>query len=412
MSEINPETYNAINDSFLQFVEDNPKARKYIFYGGAGSGKSVFIAMFICMRLIFGTNENILVLRKWLPALKISALPLILSILRAWGIFDPDKALNKSDLYLEYKSNRIYFSGLDNPEKIKSAEFTYIWIEEATDLNKEDYMQLGLRLGRAKGKPAKMLLSFNPIDQYHWLITDILDKPDDTIAIHHSTYLDNYENLNRAFIDELEGLIEKDENYYRVYTLGLPGILRNIIYSNYVIEGFKQEDPQFYGLDFGFNHPIAMTSVVMKDGEAWVSEEYYQRGKETNELIKWMDQSKISKHRPIYADSAEPDRIEMIKKAGYNIFPARKDVAAGIDVVKSIKLHINSGASNLISEIRSYKYLEKRDGTVTDEPVPFNDDLLDSLRYALFTTYFKNKSISRDNIPMKKHKRVSGGFSG
>jgi phage terminase large subunit len=412
MSEINPENFKAINNSFLQFVEDNPTKRKYIFYGGAGSGKSVFIAMFICMRLIFGTNENILVLRKWLPALKISALPLILSVLRAWGIFDPDKALNKSDLFLEYKTNRIYFSGLDNPEKIKSAEFTYIWIEEATDLNKEDYMQLGLRLGRAKGKPAKMLLSFNPIDQYHWLITDILDKPDDTIAVHHSTYLDNYDNLSQSFIDELEGLIDKDENYYRVYTLGLPGVLKNIIYTNYLIEGFPEYQINMYGLDFGFNNPMAMVSITMRDGEAYVSEEYYEREKDTNDFIKWMDAVGIKKTIPIYADSAEPDRIEMIKKAGYNIFPARKDVSAGIDVVKSIRLHINSGASNLISEIRSYKYMEKKDGRVTDEPVPFNDHLLDALRYALFTTYFKNKSIKHQDIPMKKHKRVSGGFSG
>lgn len=411
MIEINPEKYNAINDSFLQFVEDNPNKRKYIFYGGAGSGKSVFIAMFICMRLIFGTNENILVLRKWLPALKISALPLILSILRAWGIFDPDKALNKSDLFLEYKSNRIYFSGLDNPEKIKSAEFTYIWIEEATDLNKEDYMQLGLRLGRAKGKPAKMLLSFNPIDQYHWLITDILDVPDDTIAVHHSTYLDNYENLNPEFIKDLEGLIDKDENYYRIYVLGLPGVLKNIIYTNYTIEAFDYI-PQMYGLDFGFNNPMALASITMRDGEAYISEEYYETEKDTNELIKWMNAIGIKKTLPIYADSAEPDRIAMIKKAGYNIFPAKKDVAAGIDVVKSIRLHINSGASNLISEIRSYKYMEKKNGQVTDEPVPFNDHLLDCIRYALFTTYFKNKSIKRDIIPMKKHRKVSGGFSG
>jgi len=113
----------------------------------------------------------------------------------------------------------------------------------------------------------------------------------------------------------------------------------------------------------------------------------------------------------MYADSAEPDRIEQIRKAGYNVHPAKKDVAAGIDYVKSLNLVITSSSSNVIGEIRTYKYMERKDGSVIDEPVPFNDHALDALRYALFTRYFNNTQVKSDSIPKRKQKNPRGGFT-
>lgn len=408
----NPAIYGTINDSFLEVVENNLDKRRFAFYGGAGSGKSVFIAQFICLKLLQGKNERILVLRKWLPALKISAYQLILDILEDWGAMK-HVTLNKSDLFITYGTNRILFTGLDNPEKIKSAEFSYIWIEEATDLNREDYLQLGLRLGRSRANSyAKMIFSFNPIDQYHWLIQDVVEKPEESTVIHHSTYLDNYKNLSQSFINDLEHLIDIDENYHRVYALGLPGVLKNIIYTNYVIENFEMPlHGRFYGLDFGFNKPMALLEIVMRDGEPLMRERYYEREKTTKDLINWMDQNGISKRDPIYADSAEPDRIKEIKTAGYNIHPARKDVTAGIDLVKSLKMHIHASSTNLISEVRTYKYRETKDGQVLEEPVPFMDHLMDCARYALFTTALKNRVIKKEKIPKGKSVIKSGGFT-
>lgn len=386
-NDTQPGTYGVINDTFLKIIESNPQAHRFLFYGGAGSGKSVFIAMFICLKLLFGKNERILVIRKWLPALKISAYPLILEILEDWGVLGRCH-LNKSDLTLSCGTNRIYFSGLDNPEKIKSAEFTYIWLEEATDFTLDDSMQLNLRLGRSKRNAyAKIIYSFNPIDQFHWLVQEVMNNPDERTIIHHSTYLDNYDNLSQEFIDRVEGLIKTDENYYRVYAKGLPGVLKNIIYTNYVIENYPfSYKPDGYGLDFGFSAPMAFLEVKFKDEEPYCKELLYQTGMTTRDLLAWMKAHEIDKKIPIYADSAEPDRIEEIKGAGYNIHPAKKDVVAGIDRVKSYKLHIHSRSSNLISEIQTYKFRETKDGQVLEEPLPFKDHLMDSLRYMIYTS--------------------------
>ena len=91
------------------------------------------------------------------------------------------------------------------------------------------------------------------------------------------------------------------------------------------------------------------------------------------------------KDRSIYADSAEPARIEEIRRAGFNIYPSDKSIKDGIDFIKRQKLHILKDSVNLIKEIGGYKYKEDKDGNVMDEPVKFRDHLVDAMRYAIYT---------------------------
>jgi phage terminase large subunit len=65
--------------------------------------------------------------------------------------------------------------------------------------------------------------------------------------------------------------------------------------------------------------------------------------------------------------------------------PAKKDVLKGIDFAKSRKLRVYSESSNLIKELQSYKWREDKDGRVLDEPVKFQDHLMDAMRYGLYT---------------------------
>jgi phage terminase large subunit len=65
-------------------------------------------------------------------------------------------------------------------------------------------------------------------------------------------------------------------------------------------------------------------------------------------------------------------------------------------MVKSIPLFITRRSTNLIKEIKSYKWKIDKDGKVLDEPVKFNDDGLDALRYAIFTRMFTPKLVYAD----------------
>ena len=147
--------------------------------------------------------------------------------------------------------------------------------------------------------------------------------------------------------------------------------------------------PLIYGLDFGFNNETALIAIGIKDNECYLRELLYETHLTNSELITKLKQLADKKFM-IYADNAEPARIQEIKQAGFKIQPANKSVKDGIDYVKSQTLHIDKTSTNLINEFRSYKYREDRGGNVLEEPVKFRDHLADATRYALYTHYLEH----------------------
>lgn len=363
---------------FDEFFTDNLNKEVLVSYGGAGSGKSYSTAQHVILRALEENNKRILITRKTLPALRVSCLQLIKDLLNEYGI---PYELNKSELEMKIGSNQILFKSLDNPEKIKSSEFNYIWAEEATELTHQDYLQLRLRLRRKNELKNQLIMTLNPIDQFHWLKTKVLDR--EKVSSFQSNYKMN-PFLSREYIEQLEGLAEVDENYYRIYALGEWGVLKNLIYSNWDTVTVLPEDYDeiIYGLDFGYINPTVLVEIRLKENEAWVQELIYQSRLTNSDLIELL-KMKVDKNAQIYADSSEPQRIDEIYKAGFNIYPANKDIKFGINKVKEYKLHILEDSTNTIKEIRSYKWREDKEGRILEEPVKFNDHAMDAMRYAL-----------------------------
>lgn len=362
------------------FFEENTDKSVLAIYGGAGSGKSYSVTRYLVYRAHEEQDKRILCTRKTLPSLRLSSWSLILEHLKQFAI---PCVVNRSEFTITVRGSgsTFVFKSLDDPEKIKSAEFNYIWAEEATELTYEDFLQLRLRLRRRNDLCNQLYLTFNPIDSYHWLKTKLVDCPSPELAVLHTTYKDNH-HLSEDYIRELERLAELDENYYRIYALGEWGILQNLIYTNWdVVDEFPEAGEILYGLDFGYNNPTALVEVRLKESEAWVREVIYRSHLTNQDLIELMKQLSIS--GPIYADSSEPQRIEELYRAGFNVYPADKSVKDGIDKVKRLKLHIAADSVNLLKEIRGYKWREDKNGRVIDEPVKFNDHAVDALRYAI-----------------------------
>jgi len=381
------ERHVQVIETFDDFFMLNTHKRVLVLYGGAGSGKSHQIAYLFVKKFLSEKNKTFLISRKIYGTLKLTCMKYIFDEFDRWG-FPWRKLYNKTDARMDYNGNIMVFRGMDDPEKIKSAEFNYIWTEEATDFDYDDYLMFDLRL-RAKtpdGENNQLYLSFNPIDQFHWAITDLVQKPVPNMAVHHSTHRDN-PFLNEEYRKVLEDFATKDENHYRIYCLGEPGVLQNIIYTNYTV--MRDEMPVFqdviYGLDFGYNNPTAMIEVGINDGRLFLSERLYEPGLTNSQLIGKLKGLHILPTAPIYADAAEPARIQEIRRAGFNVYPANKDIIDGIDHVKDFHLNLNPYSANLIGEIRGYSYREDKDKRVLEEPVKFRDHLMDAMRYAIHT---------------------------
>jgi len=108
-----------------------------------------------------------------------------------------------------------------------------------------------------------------------------------------------------------------------------------------------------------------------------------------SQLIDKLKELEISPTDFIYCDNTEPNRIEEICYGGFAAIPADKSVKDGIDYVKRLKLKILEDSQNIIKEIKSYRWKQSsnsvRSENILDEPVKFNDHILDAARYALYT---------------------------
>ena len=187
-----------INSTYKPYV-GSYKNRVEVYYGGAGSGKSVFIAQKIILKALKG-KRKILVVRKVQRTLRESCFSLIKSIISDIGILKRCK-VNETNLTINLPNGSILlFKGIDDSEKIKSiTDITDIWIEEATELNFNDYTQLDLRL-RANSPNLQIILSFNPISKANWCYLNFFKENKNNTFILHTTYKAN-KFLPDSYID-------------------------------------------------------------------------------------------------------------------------------------------------------------------------------------------------------------------
>ena len=241
------------NPVYSQFYKD--QTRTLIFYGGAGSGKSVFVSSKVLRRVCEETPHKILVIRKVANTIKDSVYQELIERVSEWGI-GRHVVVNKTDKTFTFDNgNVILCKGLDEPEKIKSiAGITSVWVEEATELTEDDYDQLVLRVRGEKKNYIQFILSFNPIDENHWIKRRLIDSKEDNIKFVHTTYKDNL-FLDDDYITTLNHLKETNSLYYQIYCLGEWGVVDT---SGKFLYAFNQEIHVKH-VDFNPDLPVKMS---------------------------------------------------------------------------------------------------------------------------------------------------------
>jgi len=404
--------------NFLQKSQKDQK-REVVLYGGGRSGKSYSIRQWLidgsCRHSDTGLLD--LVVMKTRASLKNAAWDPMIEMLQSYSIpFDQ----HQTYLDIHIGKSLIQFRGLDDPEKLKSTEYNRIWIEEATRLDFEDYLQLKVRMSRQGPVPNQMILSFNPIDIFHWCMTRVVERSkwDKTVCVMQSNYKNN-RFLDQAYIDSLEALKDANYNSWLIYAKGEAGHLEHLIYRNWDVMDMiatplrvKENiaTPDCYGLDWGFNNEMALVAFWLHDDEDYIQEKLYRRLMTLDDLAAWMETGGIARGVEIFADPSNPEAIENLGRRGWNVVPVPsncRDVKAGIDYCKGRKLHVIWGSDNIIKEIQSYSYKTKKDRSggeehVIDEPVKFNDHLMDAMRYARYALKMSSgQPFSGDSIEMQ-----------
>lgn len=224
----------AFNEAYLPALK--LKNRYLVFYGGAGSGKSYFIAQRYIVKLMEEKMCNILVVRAYANTNKVSTYALFKQVISKWRLGKYFKCFDgEVKIRCLVNGNEVIFKGLDDSEKLKSitfqtGELTDIWVEEASEISDaQDFNQLDVRL-RGKGVKKQIVISFNPIDVNHWLKKKFFDdKKNREIKIFHTTYKDN-KFLDEDYVKLLESYKRTDPYYYSVYCLGVWGVFGKTVF--------------------------------------------------------------------------------------------------------------------------------------------------------------------------------------
>ena len=359
----------------------NKGIRFIINQGGTRSSKTYSIMQLLLFLCLTQKDLRVSVVRKTLPALKASAMIDFYDIMNEWKQYNIKNHNKTEQRYTFNNGSSIEFIGIDKGQKVRGRKRDILYCNEANELTQDDFIQLNMRTNKA------VFLDFNPSDNESWLY-DLLKK--DESCLIKSTYKDNI-FLEESLVEQIEDLINVDENYYKVYVLGERPIATTRIYTHFKSYDFFEEfKDSCYGLDFGYNHPCALIESSFDGNKVYVREIIYRSKLTTADLITLMNELGVDKRKHIYCDSARPEVIEEIKRAGYRASGSDKAVKAGIDKVKSMEVFIHSESVNLWKEFKLYSW-KSVNGVILDEPVKLNDDGMDAMRYSIHSHIKGNK---------------------
>ena len=133
----------------------------------------------------------------------------------------------------------------------------------------------------------------------------------------------------------------------------------------------------------------------------WVKDEYYHSGRTEDEIADFVASQQFQR---VYPDPESASGIAMLRKKGVNVREVKKgkdSITSGIqklrELFKANRIHIHKKCVNLISELETYSYPDKKDQRNADElPIKEHDHLLDALRYAIVT----NETTRQANAPV------------
>ena len=401
---------NTFNDAYYPYLFDY-KRRYEIYYGGAGSGKSVFIAQKLLIKLIHNREKRkALIIRKYGTTLKDSVFQLIIDTLKKWQIYNLCKINLTTYTITLPNDNTILFKGLDDSEKIKSiTDITDIWIEESTELNLDEFTQLDLRL-RALTDNLQIFCSFNPVSKANWVYSKWFAKDskynETETLILKTTYKDN-KFLPQAYINALEDKINTNPHYYKVYVLGEFATLEGLVFSNWVKQDFDPYElsklgyEHRVGIDLGWVDKTAIVDTLYdkQNKIIYVFNEFYKSGQLISDIVLGIERMNLKKVK-IMVDAAEPRTIQTLRNNGVNAYPSVKgpdSVKAGIMFLQDHKIIVDPKCINFITELENFSYIKsKQTGEWTEDTTHEWSHAIDALRYG-YSDIYQNKQVKTLN---------------
>ena len=356
-----------------------------VFQGSSRASKTYNILIYFVYKLLQEENKILSIVRKTLPALKGSVLRDLKEVLILFDMYDPNK-WHTADGYYEIGTNIIEWFSIDDETKVRGRKRDYLFINEATEVSYDEYIQLILRTSN------RIVLDLNPSLWQSW-IYDLEGKEDCSYNI--ITYKDN-PFLPQTQVEEIEKLQQRDPNLWRIFGLGLKGVPTKMVFTH---QQYYTDLPQGakllgYGIDWGYSDPSTLVKVSKLDDNIFCEELLYLRNTTIPDFIYKIKDLGLNLTDDYIADSANPQAIEELRRNGINCKPVKKSsILHGIDLIKRNNLFIHNSSMNLQQELFSYIWKTDKNNTNLDEPLPGNDHIIDGIRYVLEMKIARNTGV-------------------
>ena len=371
--------------NFLYISKSYKREKRYcILQGGTRSSKTYSILQWLVIYALKNPNKIIDAFRKTRNSIALSLKLDFFEILESIGL--TREGWKEGDYTYTFPNGTIMrFVGLDDPYKIRGQKRDIAFINEANKTTVEDFQQIDFRLSEF------MIIDYNPSGEF-WVQSMLLKQKDyiDDTSIFISTYKDN-PHLSKSQIKTVERLERTDPYRWRVYGLGLSGIKDETIFRNWqVTDEFPECNSIALGLDFGWNDPNALIELRQNEDKLYVKQHIFQSAitpdNIINKLNDMVQNNLIQQETPIVADSARPEIITQIQRAGFNIHSSKKganSVFDGIQLMKDYEIFIHEDSKDLISEFGNYCWKLDKDEKPTDIAEDKWNHGIDAIRYGM-----------------------------
>ncbi|OHY31312.1 terminase [Streptococcus parauberis] len=303
--------------------------------------------------------------------------------------FEPKYDKHGSFTFRGVKVVQVYTGSISGLKRARGFTAFGAYVNEATLANEVVFKEI---ISRCSGTDARIVWDSNPDNPNHWLNRDYINNKDKMI-IDFAFKLDDNTFLSKRYIENIKSATPNGKFYDRDI-LGLWTIAEGAVYSDFnkdihIVDNLPEMERYFAGVDWGYDHYGSIVII----GEDVKGNQYLVDGisEQYKEIDWWVDRAKEFKAKygdiVFWADSARPEHVARFKKEKLKARNAKKAVIAGIEDVakkfKENKLFIKREViPRFFDEIYQYKW---KPNSTKDEPLKEYDDVLDALRYAIYS---------------------------
>jgi PBSX family phage terminase large subunit len=380
-------------------------ARYNIWVGAVRSGKSYVSMLGFAHSIRTGpANDDFVGLGKSLGALKRN----FLSPLKDLFGDEFDYSLHKGEAYLYNRTIHLIGANDERAEhKIRGPTFAGAYVDEITIIPESVFTMLQSRLTH---EDSKLFGTTNTDSPFHWLKVRLIDRAHELDLKVWNFNLEDNPSLSASFKHNIRK--EYQGLWYQRYIEGLWVLAEGTIYdffdrSRHVIDA-PPGGADYYvcGVDYGTTNPCAFSLIGFSERTTpnrWLEKEYYYDSKKAQrqktdtayaeDLKKFLTGYNV---KAIYIDpSAVSFRVEL-QRMGFNgIIEAQNDVLDGIRyhsmLLSNGTFKICANCNKTVEEYSTYRWDPKASQRGEDKPIKENDHLMDSIRYALYTEWFRKE---------------------